>query len=476
MKKYKAWINGKELVVRQAIASAMPVNKIWDGNQRSPSQAEEIYYVSADVCGSAQIEIEVDNDFNNFEIRPRSYDLSPHRYGNKITLSVDRPMQFVIETDGQSGALHVFINPEGKLADDVNLIYFGKGEHKVDLLWLKSGQTVYIDEGATVYGVIYAKDADNIKIMGRGAIDSSLYRRGNDVGKGGQEIAEALRLKGFSEIDLKYYGNIVINNCKNVLIEGVVLRDAPLWSLIIRNNSENVTVDNIKIIGQWRYNSDGIDICTSKNVTVKNCFVRSFDDCIVARGAYLEGEDGDVSNLTVENCVLWCDWGKSVEVWCGHKPTRISNITFKDLYLIHLSATALNITTWYGSESSVIDGVRYKNIYVDLDRKYNGLIIENEHYKGYNPALDFIPRLISISIEKIGKMVDLGSQSIEKLDDYSFFNVYYGNISFDNVKCIGEGENLPVFIEEWQRIHKIENITARNCDFIIDIKKKEDTV
>ena len=72
-----------------------------------------------------------------------------------------------------------------------------------------------------------------------------------------------------------------------------------MWSTIIRNNCENITVDNIKIIGQWRYNSDGINICASKNVTVKNSFIRSFDDCIITRGAYLEGEDGNVEN------VLW---------------------------------------------------------------------------------------------------------------------------------------------------------------------------
>ena len=283
-------------------------------------------------------------------------------------------------------------------------------------------------------------------------------------------------VKGYYAVT-RFNHTLVINNCRNVLVEGVVLRDAPLWSLILRNDSENVVIDNVKIIGQWRYNSDGIDICTSKNVTVKNCFVRSFDDCIVARGAYLEGENGNVEDLTFENCVLWCDWGKAAEVWCGHKPTRICNVKFKDIHLVHLNATALNITTWYGSESSVIDGVKYENIYVDLDKEYMNMMIENEYHKEYEYIPGFLPRLISISIEKIGKMIDLGSQKIEEIDDYSIFNVYYGNISFNNVACLGDGEKLQVFTEQLDAInHKIENITVTNCDFDIDIVHRKELI
>ena len=109
-------------------------------------------------------------------------------------------------------------------------------------------------------------------------------------------------------------------------IEGITLKDSMFWSLIVRNHCENIVIDNIKIIGQWRYNSDGIDICSSKNVTVKNSFVRSFDDCFVARAPYLKDETEDVENITVENCVMWCDWGKSLEIWCGNKPCAIRNI------------------------------------------------------------------------------------------------------------------------------------------------------
>lgn len=48
-------------------------------------------------------------------------------------------------------------------------------------------QALYIDEGAIVHGVVYANDAENVRIMGRGILDASFYLRGNDDNEGGRE-------------------------------------------------------------------------------------------------------------------------------------------------------------------------------------------------------------------------------------------------------------------------------------------------
>ena len=64
-----------------------------------------------------------------------------------------------------------------------------------------------------------------------------------------------------------------------------------------------------KVFGQWRYNNDGVNIVNSKNITVKNSFVHSFDDSITIKGIDRYAET-DNENILSENCVLWCDWGK----------------------------------------------------------------------------------------------------------------------------------------------------------------------
>jgi polygalacturonase len=50
---------------------------------------------------------------------------------------------------------------------------------------------------------------------------------------------------------------------------------------VVHNWCDNVIIYKIKLIGLWRNNTDGIHPENSKNMTIKNCFVRAFDDAIV---------------------------------------------------------------------------------------------------------------------------------------------------------------------------------------------------
>ena len=463
---YKVYVDGIETKIHKARVSAYPLNKIWDGIQRPLSQTEEAYFLSVDIDDPVSIEIEVLKDFDKFEIRPLSLKIPTTRNENIVKFLVEKPMQLTFEVDGSHCALHIFVNTIS-IKPDGDIIYFGPGEHKADLIWLESGQTLYIDKDSVVYGCIYAKDAHNIKIVGRGILDSSPYCRPTNggVGVGDYSVVTALKEKGFAPLDVQYTGNLTLNNCKDVLVEGIVLREAPMWSLITHNNCEHITIDNIKIIGQWRYNSDGIDICTSKNVIIKNSFIRSFDDAIVARGAYLTDESRTVENMRVENCVIWCDWGKSLEVWCGHKPTSITNIMFKDIYMIHLSRIAMSITTWYGSESSVVENVKYQNIYIDEETSYLTPEVETaENPIKYEFDNSFRPKMICICLGTLGKLEKLGSQEFVDCDISSFKN-YYSNIIFDNIKY--NGIPLIAEVEEQNNNLKTENIIVKNSDFTL---------
>lgn len=41
------------------------------------------------------------------------------------------------------------------------------------MITLTSNQTLYLDEGAVLYATVEAKDADNVRIIGRGILDNS---------------------------------------------------------------------------------------------------------------------------------------------------------------------------------------------------------------------------------------------------------------------------------------------------------------
>ena len=466
MKTYTVRCAGKELPVHEVTVSAMPFNRVWAGVQRANDQTEPAYFVTVDAEDPVTLEISVAEGFESYELRPRAYGLHAVRSGNTVTLTADGPMQFSFEPDDFHHALHVFVNPVS-VRPQGDIIYYGPGVHTAGLIWLESGRTLYLDEGAWVYGTIFAKDAQDIKILGRGVLDSSPYRRENDPAPDGHEIRDILEQKGVYTPEVLRpsltCANLILWGCRDVLVEGVTLVDSMRWSVILRNGCENVTMDNVKLVGQWRYNADGIDVCASRNVTVKNCFVRSFDDCFVARAPYLEGEWQNVENIAVENCVLWCDWGKALEIWCGDKPCAVRNISFKNIFITHLDQMAVSVSTWYGSGATLVENVSYTDIFIDGDDAYRVPQIQSEAQPAYLPQTGFVPWLLNIHAMKLGRFT--GNQGFAAAEDLSVFHLRYRNFSFENVRYTG----LPLKVEvaPIPGVLEIENVSVKDCDFTL---------
>ena len=51
----------------------------------------------------------------------------------------------------------------------------------------------------------------------------------------------------------------------------------------INSGCRNLDIEDVKIIGNWRYNSDGIDMHNCEYVRIRDCFVRTYDDSICIR-------------------------------------------------------------------------------------------------------------------------------------------------------------------------------------------------
>ena len=129
---------------------------------------------------------------------------------------------------------------------------------------------------------------------------------------------------------------------------------------------------------------------------------------------------------------------------------------------------ALNITVWYGSDHSVVKNVRYEDIFIDIDKDYCFNKYDTTGNDSFSQKWGFEPKIVSVSVEKLGKMIDLGSQKCEDIDDYSWFNVYFGDILYKNVRFIGNKRDLPVIVKKHSEIHTVENVKAEDCDFEIE--------
>ena len=215
-------------------------------------------------------------------------------------------------------------------------------------------------------------------------------------------------------------------------------------------------------LGQWRYNSDGIDICASSNTVVKNCFIRTFDDCFVARGAFLWGEEGGVSNVVVENCIMWCDWGKALEIWCGERDCCISNIRFRNIDVIHTVDCVISITSAFGSPATLVRDVEYDGIFVEGEAFYPRTMYQVEDCPDFPVCSDeTIPKLICCYHWQLGR--NLGNQQCGECSDTSYIHMSYRDIAFKNIFC--RNRKLPCRFECDPGILDMRGILLENVEF-----------
>ena len=250
--KFTVWLNGRELPVQKARVSAFPLNRVWPGKQRDMDQTEWTEFVSFDLDCEGKGELEIRSDegkMESVEIRPLAQGIPMERTERGIRLRLGEPCQFTVEAGDRHSVLHVFANPPFRYEHVPGELYFGPGEHHAGVIEPEDGQTVCIDEGAVVYGAILLLRKKNVRIVGRGILDSSELCRGNDWSKGEPELSIRIRERGLTPRDAAYSSGFVAFGCTNLFVEGIVLRDAPFWAVIVRNNCRDVVIDNIKLIG-----------------------------------------------------------------------------------------------------------------------------------------------------------------------------------------------------------------------------------
>jgi len=169
-------VNDREVFVYQARVSAWPINQVWPGYQRPVDQTEMASFSYFDCAGKVQVELTSSRDFGSVIIRPLSYGISPEVEGRVIRFEIDGPGQVVVELDDYHKAFHLFVNPvenDKPDPDDPTLHYFGPGIHEAGTIEMQDGETVYIEGGAIVHGVIVGRDVKDIRIAGRGILDAS---------------------------------------------------------------------------------------------------------------------------------------------------------------------------------------------------------------------------------------------------------------------------------------------------------------
>jgi len=367
-----------------------------------------------DFSGTVDVKIKAPGkDIDSVTIRPVSLGIKPAIKGDTISFKLDKPAQLTIEINNDiHRAVHLFANPleeNPPELGDPGVHYFGPGVHMAGSIKIKSNETVYIAGGAVVYGWIHCSSLENVKIIGRGIIDGSIYDRWEDT-----------------------IVPINLFKCKDIVVDGISILNPAAWTL----NTylcENIKINNIKIISA-RPNSDGITTQSCKDLTATDCFVRSWDDSLVVKGY-----DRDVKGITFDNIIIWTDLAQSCEIGYETRAETIEDIYFKNITILHnFHKPVLSI---HNSDNALVKNVHYENIVVE------------DAQMGEGDGANFLIDLLIDSSQ--------WSQSSERGNIRDIF--------FNNIKVLS-GRFFPVSrLKGFDENHTIENIYINNLEIFGEV-------
>lgn len=377
-KDYRVYVNGEEVSVYTCRISSYPFNTWWPGHQRPVNQTEIVSYVNLIADEEIRIEVEplTKTAYERIMVKPYSKGIETEQINNRIVFTLRENGAYVLELDDYHGLLYIF-NNKPVVCDNPESVtyYFGKGVHFPGKIVLKSNESVYLDKDALVYGCIFAENAENIHVYGNGIFDDS-----------GEERFSKHCYEPYTNGNIKFY------DCKNIKLQGVGFTNSAIWCVNLFHCSD-VEIDGINVFGQWRYNTDGIDIMNSQRIVIRNSFVHSFDDTIVVKGIdrYASYSNTD---MLFENCVLWCDWGKTCEIGLETNCPEYKNITFRNCDILRAGNTACDIQN---GDCADVHDILFENIRVELESFYTASALQVEQSMVYAMQDEFeIPAIVAI--------------------------------------------------------------------------------
>lgn len=398
-------------------------------------------FVQFDSAGRAQVRIHAPGlDLAQVLVRPRSLGIRPMVVDrHTILLTVPTRTRLSVHPDGRKKPLLIFANPpEDKPPQrgDAGVLYFGPGVHRPEsgVIELKSNQTLYLAGGAVLEAAVYAENAENIVIRGRGVLSGNRWKWRKGPAPG--------RLLSFS-------------SCRNVKVEGIVLRGAWSWTLVPRN-CENIDIANIKICNvRVQMNDDGINPCNSRHVRIRDCFVRTVDDCVAIKG--LDYAAGDLDDIWIENSYLWCDSARVTLLGHESRAKFMQNIVYRNLDIFHHGEWPVFLLE--PSDDMFLRNVRFEDLRIEVAPRTDHRGSLGEHLAVIRPYITQYSRT-----NTWGRIGDVIFRNIQVEGPGKHMVVVEGapvhadrrikRITFDNVRIRGEkltADSMHAALGPWLR-------------------------
>lgn len=278
------------------------------------------------------------------------------------------------------------------------IVHVPAGDYRIGYTELKSGVTLHLDTGATLWAsdnvedypgdrlsayncriLIHAVDADRIGLEGRGCIRGF----GTETFGSWWGVPEPPPLRVCT---------LLFERCHHIAIRDVTIRDSSFWTIHL-DRCDTVYIDHIRILNfRYHLNADGIDPDGSRNVFITGCHISTGDDSIVLKST--SGEPCE--NVFVTDCVLE---SPCTAIKLGTESYGIfRNIHFTNCSIIN-SAIGIGL---FMKDGGIMEQIRF-----------SGMTIENADLYSTKPVM---PLFVDIekrhADSKVGRIRDIAFQDL----------------------------------------------------------------
>ncbi|UCC97984.1 MAG: glycoside hydrolase family 28 protein [Phycisphaerales bacterium] len=289
--------------------------------------------------------------------------------------------------------------------------------------------------------LVYAYEQENIAITGKGILDGRAndenwwpWKRtqGGDVkmlqSQGQKGVPVGRRLFGAGR---QLRPNMIQPyKCSNVLIEGVTIKNSPMWH-INPVLSTNVIVRNVRVIGHGP-NNDGCNPESSRDVLIEGCYFDTGDDCIAIKAG--RNNDGRRVNTPSENIII-----RHCQMRDGHGGVVIGSETSggtRNVFAENCTMDSPNLDRALRIKTNSVRGGVIENIYlrnITIGQVAEAVLKVNFLY-GEGDAGDFLPTVRNINMENVTSRKSRYALSITGYERSPITGIHLTNCTFDNVE------------------------------------------
>lgn len=233
--------------------------------------------------------------------------------------------------------------------------------------------------------LIFAREAENVSIVGPGRIDGQ-----------GQEEHFPCGGSGLRPMLLRFL------ECKHLRMRDVTLVNPAAWTSAWLY-CEDIVADGVRIQSRVNWNGDGLDFDGCRDVRVNNCSFDTSDDSICLQASRA---DRPCRDIAISNCVF-------VSHWAG---VRIGLLSVGDLQNVAVSNCVFRDIQDAGLKIQMCEGGSLKNMV------FSNLVMEN------------VPRPVFMTFNRWRMGVDTPTETPPMK---SMGQMLFSNIRVDNSELVG---------------------------------------